>query len=71
MDFPQFQVRTCSLDSVYHYMITYCLPVLQHHSPALYPQYLQFYSWKLFWNYSLCSEVPIIPEIMPTYFVYP
>ena len=61
---------TCSWDSVYRYLITYCLPVIQHHSPTLYAQYLQFLFLEiiqLFWNYSLCSEVPIIPEIMPVY----
>ena len=26
---------------------------------------------QLFCNYSLCSKVPIIPEIMPVYFVHP
>ena len=62
---------TCSWDSVYHYLITYCVPAIQHHSPTLYAQYLLFLFLEiiqLFWNYSLCCQVPIIPEIYASIF---
>ena len=65
---------TCSWDSVYHYLITYCLPVIQHHSPTLYAQYLQFLFLEI--NYSgiilyalrfllfqkLCQHILCIPK---------
>ena len=69
MGFLQFEVHVP--ETLYHYLITQLSSCSSTSLSSTVCTILVVFILQLFWKYSLCSEVPIISQIMPAYSVHP